>query len=151
MLKNFKHKSGSNNGAIEDTTKTDVSKSKPHLVLDEPNNVLSAKTDSNNSTKSQAQLDAQLLEAIKNLDVTAVKSALEAGANANFSFLEEGKKCSALRLSILSVKTHKNGQQSRSEDVNCKEILNLLRNKVRGYSIMTKMFYIILLAKARSK
>jgi len=62
----------------------DESQSKPILVLDEPNNVLSAKTDSNNSTKSQAQLDAQLIEAVENVeDFNSIKQALDSGANPN--------------------------------------------------------------------
>jgi len=74
----------------------------------------------------EIRLDGQLLRAIEDLDPNAVKAALRAGANPNCSFQKDEKKCSAIRLSILSVEISKDDYLHRSADEKCKEVLDLL-------------------------
>jgi len=53
--------------------------------------VLLANAEPNSEKISKAQLDAQLLGAIENLDPNGVKAALDAGANANVTYGEKSK------------------------------------------------------------
>ncbi len=89
-------------------------------------NSLFAKTDTHENVESQAKLDAQLIKAIESLDANAVKAVLEAGANPNYTLLKDEKKCSVLRLSILSVKISKNDHLNIATDAKCKKVLSLL-------------------------
>jgi len=88
--------------------------------------VLFAKADPNNNIKSQAQLDAQLLEAIKKTEPNEIKVALEKGANPNY-ISDTPRKFSAIT-TLLWFPTSNIRLAKEDRENRCFQCLNLLFN-----------------------